>query len=84
MDYTSRWKWTRSQQPSILVLDPPTHPEDENFAGNLWPGQHLPGHGCRGPTDAPGYLSQPSGLPCAGQLHLQVAQFSVGFTASTR
>jgi len=64
MDYTRRWKWTRSQQPSILVLDPPTHPEDENFAGKVWPGQHLPGHGCRGPTDAPGHLTQPSGLPC--------------------
>jgi len=27
---------TSSQQPLNLVQDPPTHPEDENFAGNLW------------------------------------------------
>jgi len=26
MDYTSRWKWTSSQQPSTLAQDPPTHP----------------------------------------------------------
>ena len=63
MDYT-RWKWTSSQQPSILVhQSPPTHPKDENFAGNLWLGEHLPGHGCCGPSDAPGHLTQPSGLP---------------------
>ena len=64
MDYTSRWKWTSSQQPSILAQDPPTYPEDENIAGNPWLGQqHLPGHGCRGPIDVPGHLAQPSGLP---------------------
>ena len=52
------------QKPAAFNLGiGPTHPEDENFAGNLWLGEHLPGRGCRGPSDAPGYLTQPSGLP---------------------
>ena len=70
--------WTRPASSHILgVKTLPTHPKAEDFVGNPWLGDHQPGHGCRGPPDVLGHLTQPSGQHCVCQLHLQVSLLQV-------